>query len=86
MLAHLASRLLSARSALLRVFRVSDWQITLLWAVVAGLAGAAATGSVMPRSPSRFSIVSLILFPYCLMVTDGLGRKCYFCLASAMTF
>jgi CIC family chloride channel protein len=43
MLAHLASRLLSARSALLRVFRVSDWQITLLWAVVAGLAGAAAT-------------------------------------------
>lgn len=38
-----ASRLLTTRNALLRVFRISDWQITLLWSVVAGLLGAVAT-------------------------------------------
>ena len=43
MFARLASTLLTARSALLRVFRISDWQITLLWSVAAGLLGAAAT-------------------------------------------
>lgn len=43
MRARFASPLLRARTALLRVFRISDWQITLLWAVLAGLLGAAAT-------------------------------------------
>ncbi len=43
MFTRFASNLLTARNALLRVFRISDWQITLLWSVVAGLLGAAAT-------------------------------------------
>lgn len=45
MFARLASTLLTARTALLRLFRISDWQVTLLWSVIAGLLGAAATES-----------------------------------------
>ncbi|WP_292574726.1 hypothetical protein, partial [Mesorhizobium sp.] len=39
-----------------------------------------------PRSLSRFSIVSLIGFPYCWKAPRWPGRNCYFCLASATTF
>lgn len=39
----LATHLLNARNSVLRVFRVSDWQITLLWSIAAGLLGAGAT-------------------------------------------
>lgn len=43
MFTRFASTLLTTRTALLRLFRISDWQVTLLWAVVAGLLGAGAT-------------------------------------------
>jgi CIC family chloride channel protein len=43
MLTRLSSHLLTARSAVLRLFRISDWQISLLWSVAAGLLGAGAT-------------------------------------------
>ena len=40
-----------------------------------------------PRSASRFSIVSPIVFPYvCALDASVGGRNCYFCLASATTF
>lgn len=40
---HLASRLLQWRSALGFLFRMSDWQVMLLWSIPAGLLGAMAT-------------------------------------------
>ena len=80
MLVHLASRLLSARSALLRVFRVSDWQITLLWAVVAGLAGAAATEGFRLLLDG---VSTLVFGPHTGMV--DIARKTTGCIGARMT-